>query len=222
MMLAGIGVPGEPGPWEAVGFTVRDGSVAVANGALLVGADGLALSPEIEHGGSGTTGGREPDLFGNGRGAAEVDGVALWVAERPAPAAHANGAFELDHLVLLTDSLERTSEAVQSILGLDCRRIRETPQVRQAFHRFGNVLDDDGVRRRGCIIEVVERPGQARTALMGVVFNVGDLDAVAAQHGDGVLSRPRDAVQPGRRIAAFRRDAGLPVPVALMTPDPRS
>jgi hypothetical protein len=33
-----------------------------------------------------------------------------------------------------------------------------------------------------------------------------------------LLGDIRDAVQPGRRIATVRREAGLGVPVALMTP----
>jgi hypothetical protein len=48
---------------------------------------------------------------------------------------------------------------------------------------------------------------------------VTDLDAAAARLGDG-LGTPRDAVQPGRRIATARGAAGLGVPLALMTPRP--
>lgn len=193
--LAGVGVPGDGTPWETVGFSVRDGAIAVANGALVLGESGLVVVDA------------PVDAPG------EIEGVPVDAGELRAAADHPNGAFELDHLVLLTDSLERTSDAVHAALGLECRRVRETSTVRQAFHRFG-----DAGGSRGCIVEVVERVGQAETAVMGVVFNVVDLDALAHHHGDDVMSRPRDAVQPGRRIAAFRRDVGLPIPVAVMTP----
>jgi hypothetical protein len=45
---------------------------------------------------------------------------------------------------------------------------------------------------------------------------VADLDACAALLG-GRLGEVRDAVQPGRRIATIRREAGLGVPVALIS-----
>ena len=48
-----------------------------------------------------------------------------------------------------------------------------------------------------------------------------DLDATAEWLGDRV-GTPKDAVQPGRRIATLRhRDLGLGLPVAIMTPHPR-
>ncbi len=61
--------------------------------------------------------------------------------------------------------------------------------------------------------------GPAR--LWGVTAVVEDLDALAARLGDR-LGAPGDAVQPGRRIATLRREAGLGVPLAFMTPRVRS
>jgi hypothetical protein len=55
----------------------------------------------------------------------------------------------------------------------------------------------------------------------GVVFVVEDLDATVAWLGPDVVSTPRDAVQSGRRIASIRREVGLGLPVALMTPHVR-
>ena len=54
----------------------------------------------------------------------------------------------------------------------------------------------------------------------GAVF-VDDLDATVAWLGPDAVSAPRDAVQPGRRIASIRREVGLGLPVALMTPHVR-
>lgn len=193
--LAGIGVPDAAAAWESIGCTVVDGTVPFANGALLLGGEGLVVSGAI--------------------GAVDVDGVAVRSGDVPASVEHACGAFELDHLVLLTDSLERTSGAVHAALGLECRRIRETGTVRQAFHRFADPVDGPG---RGCIVEVVESDRVRATSLMGVVLNVRDLFDLAERLGPDLLSRPKPAVQPGRHIATVRREVGLGTSVALMTP----
>lgn len=67
-----------------------------------------------------------------------------------------------------------------------------------------------------CLLELGgPAPGDAR--LWGLTLAVEDLDAAAALLGDR-LGHVKDAVQPGRRIATVRREAGLSVPVALMTP----
>jgi hypothetical protein len=46
---------------------------------------------------------------------------------------------------------------------------------------------------------------------------VGDLDQTAHALGD-LLGTPRDAVQPGRRIATLRAEAGLGPAIAFMSP----
>jgi hypothetical protein len=56
----------------------------------------------------------------------------------------------------------------------------------------------------------------------GLVFTVTDLDELVGSWSDDVVSRPRDAVQPGRRIASLRRGAGLATAVAFMTPELRA
>jgi hypothetical protein len=47
------------------------------------------------------------------------------------------------------------------------------------------------------------------------------LAAACTSLGADVTGEARDAVQPGRRIATLRSSAGLGIPVALMSPDPR-
>jgi hypothetical protein len=83
------------------------------------------------------------------------------------------------------------------------------------------------------ILEVVQRgesgedddgssPGRGEAGparFWGVVFVVGDLDELGERLGDH-LGDPRDAVQPGRRIATLRSSAGTGLPVAFITPDP--
>jgi hypothetical protein len=151
------------------------------------------------------------------------DGLPLSRSEAPArpgrPHRHPNGAQALDHLVAFSSNLERTVSSLQEA-GLALRRVREEPTPggapRQAFFRLGEV-----------ILEVVERPPGSReerdpdapARFWGLAFLVQDLDACAAYLGDR-LGEPRDAVQPGRRIATLRREAGLAVPIAFMTPPP--
>jgi hypothetical protein len=80
----------------------------------------------------------------------------------------------------------------------------------QAFFRVGEV-----------ILEVVTSPSvpAGPATFWGLVVVVEDLDACAALlHGE--LGSVRDAVQPGRRIAAVRSDTGVSAPLAFMTPRP--
>jgi hypothetical protein len=195
MQLVGIGVPDARAAWGSIGCTVVDDAVPFANGALLLGRAGLVVDGPV--------------------GATELDGVPLTTGSPVSGVEHPSGAFELDHLVLLTDSLERTSEAVHLTLGLELRRTRETEIVRQAFHRFADPPAGTG---RGCIVEIVESDRVEATVLMGIVLNVADLFDLADRLGPAVVSPPKPAVQPGRSIATVRRDVGLGTAVALMTP----
>lgn len=135
------------------------------------------------------------------------------------PVEHPNGIVAIDHVVAMTPALDRTVSALRKA-GLDLRRIREQPTPagapRQAFFRLGEE-----------ILEVVQEPedvvagrdgGAERPArLWGLALLAPDLDRAVAAFGEHV-GVPRDAVQPGRRIATLKRSAGLAVPVALMSP----
>ncbi|MBJ7291839.1 glyoxalase [Williamsia sp.] len=113
----------------------------------------------------------------------------------------------LDHVVVMTGDLDRTLAALDDA-GLDRRRIRETDQIRQAFYLVGPALIEVAAPRE---------PTTEPARLWGLTVNVEDLDAAADLLGEK-LGSIRDAVQPGRRIATVRREAGLGIPVALMTP----
>jgi hypothetical protein len=144
-----------------------------------------------------------------------IDGLDTELVEpqRPVHADHPLGASSLDHVVVLTPDLERTSAAITEVTGSDLRRIREFGTTRQGFHRMGE-------RGSGAlIVELVERPEipDGPASFWGVVLIVDDLDAAFASIGPDRLSVPKDAVQPGRRIATVRDDVGLGLPVALMT-----
>jgi hypothetical protein len=92
------------------------------------------------------------------------------------------------------------------------KRIRDAGGgVRQGFHRCGRV-----------IIEVVQRPdidAETSASIWGLVLNVRDLDQSIDWLGPDVISAARPAVQAGRRIATIKREAGLGVALALMTPE---
>jgi hypothetical protein len=124
----------------------------------------------------------------------------------------------IDHVVLATPDTARTFETLE-VAGFALRRVRDAGApgrpLRQGFFLFADL-----------VLEVVGPPepvpGTAAdpARLWGVTFVAGDLDAARAAFGPDRLTAPRDAVQPGRRIAVADRAAGLGVRVALMTPRP--
>lgn len=139
---------------------------------------------------------------------AATPGLSSWTIrtdEEPPPTpAHPNGVQAIDHVVLLTPHLDRTIDEL-SAEGFDLRRIREAGNgLRQAFFRLGPV-----------VLEVVG-DGDGEQRLWGITFTVDDLDATVAHLGDRVRP-PKDAVQPGRRIATLDRSAGSTVPIAFMS-----
>jgi hypothetical protein len=189
---------------------------------LTVGADPAAWDRAgfaVE--GSGTSVGSVSIHFAEGEGilgwrltsadSTEIDGLLVAAAAVPDRAGpHPNGVTQIDHLVVFTPDLERTTDAFEGI-GVDRRRVREVDTgdgpLRQGFFRLGEV-----------ILEVVEHArveaGPAR--FWGITFAVSDLDSSAELLGDR-LGSIRDAVQPGRRIATMRDSAGLGLPVALIS-----
>lgn len=141
-----------------------------------------------------------------------LDGLATVASDAPArePApAHPNGAIAVDHVVVTTPDLERTLAALEAA-GLELRRVRDAGGgARQAFYRLGEA-----------VLEVVgpARPaGDAPAAFWGLALAVDDLDAACARIG-ALAGAPRDAVQPGRRIATIHRAAGLGTALALLSP----
>jgi catechol 2,3-dioxygenase-like lactoylglutathione lyase family enzyme len=190
--LEQLEIADEPSDWRALGFVVEDGVCQVSSVMLrLVG--------------KGPRRGILGWTLGNGEPAP--------VAKAP----HPNGVARIDHVVLMSPDLDRTVDDLRAD-GFDLRRIREggTPggSNRQAFFRLGEP-----------ILEVVQAPegtsvarnpdGPAR--LWGLAFLVEDLERTTSALGD-LVGTPRDAVQPGRRIATLRPEAGLGPAIAFMTP----
>ena len=139
---------------------------------------------------------------------ATIDGISSGIAHAPSEFV-SDDFVRVDHVVVMTDSLERTSSAIVEIARLEQRRVREAGDgVRQAFHRSGEV-----------IIEVVQTRSSVGTSLWGFVLVANNLDDMVERLGGDALSAPKAAVQPDRRIATVRSSVGLGVNVALMSPD---
>jgi len=203
MQLTSLDLAADAERWAAAGFAV-DGE-AVTLGAVRVelrGADS----------GRGLLGWSFAEVP-----AGALDGLPA-PAAAPAPepgGTHPNGVTAVDHVVAFSPDLERTVTALEGA-GLDLRRRREGPtgggSARQAFFRVGQV-----------ILEVVEHPPQAREAgeaeaparLWGLALLTEDIEATAAAAGP-MMGAPKDAIQPGRRIATFTREAALGVAVAVL------
>ncbi|MDW5594452.1 VOC family protein [Conexibacter stalactiti] len=211
----------EPESWSALGF-------AVEGDRCRIGAVELRLAGR--EAGRGLVGWTLRGLPHDGDAALALDGLPTTRAEtrgaggEPAESSasaaeppHPNGITRIDHVVAVSPDLDRTVAALQAA-GLDLRRIREQPTPagapRQAFFRLGAE-----------ILEAIQEPaevsaragGSDRGAFFwGIALRSDDLDATVARLGANV-SEIRDAVQRGRRIASLRREAGLALPVALMT-----
>ena len=204
----------EPRVWAELGFDLHDDAVQVGRVLIRLGSSAGA-------GGGAGDGGRGIAGWSlRGVSSAELDGLNTTISRSPprAPAgAQPNGVLAIDHVVAFSPDFERTLGSLQTA-GLELRRVREQPTPagapRQAFFRLGEE-----------ILELIELPEdrlavaggrEAPARLWGLAFTVEDLERSVETLG-GRSSEIRAAVQPGRRIATLRREAGLSVPVALMS-----
>jgi catechol 2,3-dioxygenase-like lactoylglutathione lyase family enzyme len=191
--IAELEIADEPAPWAAAGFDVEDGWCRVSRVTLRLAGPGARR------------------------------GIVGWrlagAPAREAAAPHPNGAVRIDHVVMLTPDLDRTVAELES-QGFDLRRTREAPtpggSTRQAFFRAGEPILEVVLAPEG---SSVARDPAGPPRLWGLAFMVEDIDATARALGD-LLGTPRDAVQPGRRIATLRAEAGIGTAVAFMSPGP--
>ncbi len=156
-----------------------------------------------------------------------VDGPLDGLPHAPAPAAvpaadrasNPNHISRIDHVVVRTGNCERTVAAFTDA-GFEVRGGRSTTSygapMRQTFFWAGDViLELVGPDARE---PVTDEP----TSIFGLALVSDDLDATAASLGE-LLGSPKDAVQPGRRIAGLRhRQLGMSLPLAVMSPHVRS
>lgn len=238
--LLAVEVADEPASWARAGFIVTDRRVRVGDtDIVLVGArpDGrgiltwtlAGLHPPAPAGdGLQAAGGgaRPSSLDGLPTtfvGAVDRDPSDADTADCHRPTSsgdglgpsHPNGVVGLDHVVVSSPDLARTTAALGWV-GLARRRVRETTArgapVRQAFFRLGPTVLEviSGETDSGVSSE------DAPATWFGLAFDAADLDRTSAVLGDD-LGSIRDAVQDGRRIATLRhRSLGLSVAVAVM------
>lgn len=190
-------IGGSPAPWGLTGVSpnTRDGVAFAhtANASLIWPAGDL--SP-----------GRLDIALSGVPAGALIDGVACAEFVELPPVADSDDSF-VDHVVLMTNDLDRTCSSVADVTGCPLKRVREVGEIRQGFHRIGE---------GGVIVEVVERADVSATALWGFVLATDSFDEIIATAGD-LVTEPKQAVQQGRRISTVKSSAGLGIPVALMT-----
>ncbi len=202
MKVAALRIGGEPERWRKLGFDVRgDGR---GDGVAMLGSVRLELLPDAKRGAIESWALEGTDIPDS------IDGLRADAGGCGGPeAAHPNGAIAIDHVVVMTPSLERTSAAFADA-GVECRRVRETGSgVRQGFFLVEELL-----------VEVVEGASKlepdAPARFWGITVWVSDIDRAADLLADD-LGEVKDAVQPGRRIATVRREASDGLPLALIT-----
>ncbi len=213
-VLAGLAVADDAAAWRAGGFTVDD------DDTCRIGAVRIALVGREQGRGIRSwslAGLAAPTTELDGVRTIRVDGGGAGGGEGPvARAAHPNGSVLIDHVVMTTPDPERTIAALEAA-GMVHRRTRVADgydqPMRQDFFRVGEtILELIGPRTPDPAHD--HRPAR----LYGLAHTVADLDATAASLGEH-LTKPKDAVQPGRRIATLRtRDLDLSVPTAFLSP----
>jgi hypothetical protein len=193
-VLVSVAVADAPERWEAVGFTVDGGSCQVGEVRIDIGAPGSGLVA----------------LGFDGVDMGLVDGLETRQDDQPTGtgAGHVNGTVSLDHLVVTSHDPMRTRAALEE-RGFEVRRTVEMGDQRYTFFRVGEAILE--------LVGPASADGDQPARLFGLAFTVADLDATAGHLGP-LLGAVRDAIQPGRRIATLRREAGLSVPVAFMSP----
>jgi len=232
MRVVWLEITDDPGLWARVGFEVVDG-VTVINGVehRLVGPGAASGDGGADETATGVVGW---GVSGVPADVGDIAGITTTVVEEPpvltGEERHPNGVYRTDHLVVRTTDTPATAAAFEA-LGLEIKGKRSTAsggaKVDMRFAWAGDTL-----------LEIVGPPepasasgesaasGESTAAesaaarIAGIAYVSADLDGTAARLGDWSTT-PIDAVQPGRRIAALRTEAGSSVPMAFMTPHVR-
>lgn len=206
--IAELVVGGSPEPWENFGFSLL--SVSADESRFSLGDVVLVVRQALPPGMvSWTLLMGESDVVGG----ISIDGIATHVVgqgEIPkitSVGVGAIGCIGVDHVVVRTNSLDITCDAITQATGAPVKRVRDAGSgVQQAFHKLGSV-----------VVEVVESPQRVEaTHLWGFVVNVADINGLSQFMGPDVLGAPKPATQPGRHIASARSGAALGVPLAVM------
>jgi hypothetical protein len=208
--LVGLQVADPPEVWTTLGFHVVDGRVAIG---------GVELELATGESGGGVRGWRFDPPW-----AAPIDGLAPLPTrtDRPAarasaatgtsqalaPAAHPNGTTALDHVVVTSPDVERTTAALVEAGIVPRRTVEGARGDHDVLYRFFLLGT--------CVLELIgprTPDGEGPARFVGLAFTTTGLDDLGAIAGD-----PRPAVQAGRRIATVRKQAGSSVPIAFLSP----
>ena len=197
-VLAELTISDDADAWADAGFTVHDGRCKIGGVSIrfVDGSDGIT--------GWGFAALDDPPTSIDGIPTASIEAqtMELWT--------HPNGSTQLDHVVVSSPDSARTTAALEAI-GLPAKRTRDIGRgMQQVFFRAGEAILE--------LVGPVEPKGDGPAGFYGLAINVEDLDATKASLGDR-LTDPKDAVQPGRRIATLKtRDLGISTAIAFMTP----
>ena len=202
--LVALRVGGALTPWQAIGLTFDELTCPLADVDIVVSGETPGL-----HGWTIDIG--RDDVI-------EIDGIRTTLvsgtqSRQVSSVIGRQKVIGLDHVVVNTDDIDRTTQAITAALGLEVRRERQLGNgALQRFYKLDNT-----------IIEVVTGPHitQPGASLWGMVASVDDLFDLAEELGENTTSPPKKATQPGRYISTVRGSVGLGVPFALMTPHVR-
>ncbi|HEX4905091.1 MAG TPA: hypothetical protein VFU93_06550 [Acidimicrobiales bacterium] len=197
-VLAELTISDDAEAWADAGFTVRDGRCKIGGVSIrfIDGSDGITAW--------GFAALDDPVTAIDGVPTASIEAQTMerWT--------HPNGSTQLDHVVVSSPDSSRTTAALEAV-GLPAKRTRDIGKgMQQVFFRAGEVIIE--------LVGPVEPKGDGPAGFYGLAINVEDLDATKASLGER-LTDPKDAVQPGRRIATLKtRDLGISTAIAFMTP----
>ena len=151
-----------------------------------------------------------------------LDGISCSRIDQPGQikgACHPNGVTRCDHVVVRSPDWARTASAFEKA-GWQEALVRDDvyPGTRLSFFRVGSKGNSLTLE---LVAPLAKKPGKEEVParIWGVTWVAGGgLEAVAAALGNGFhLSAGKPAIQPGRRIATLRGDAGG-LAMAFMTP----
>ena len=134
---------------------------------------------------------------------------------------HPNGVTRCDHIVVRSPDWARTASAFEKA-GWQEALVRDDvyPGTRLSFFRVGNKGNSLTLE---LVAPLATKPGKEEEEVPARIWGVtwvagGGLEAVAAALGKGFhLSAGKPAIQPGRKIATLRGEAGG-LAMAFMTP----
>jgi hypothetical protein len=199
--------------WSAAGFTVTDHhTIELGRTTICCSADAKPF-----HGwGINSLGGNE-----SGSGLESIDGLKLLPPQtrtspaisRPTPP-HPNGISSIDHIVVTTGNCDRSIKAFESA-GFVIRGERNTTSygspMRQVFFWAGDVIVELMGPAKGQAVR------EAPASVFGLALVTTDMQRTSEVLGD-LLGTPKDAVQPGRKIAGLRtKSVGIGLPIAVMS-----